>query len=145
MSEVTTRRCREDDFPEVFGLLKQLYPDQLLDKDKLNRVYTRALHSRNELYDCAVEDKKVVGFCSIWIKESLWQAGGLAYIGEMVVDEDIRGQGIGTLLLENAYLQAKSRSCRRIELDSGFARKEAHHFYESAGFEKRAFVFSKEI
>jgi len=145
MSEVTTRRCREEDFSEVFGLLKQLWPNQILDKDKMNRVFIRALRSRNELYDCAVEDGKVVGFCAIYIKESLQQAGSSGYISEMVVDKEVRGQGIGRLLLENAYLKAKSRSCRRIELEADFQRQEAHHFFEKAGFEKRAFVFSQEI
>lgn len=35
--------------------------------------------------------------------------------------------------------------CKRIELDSGFHREQAHKMYEHIGFNKRAFLFSKEI
>jgi hypothetical protein len=38
---------------------------------------------------------------------------------------------------------AKELGCKRFELDSGFQREGAHKFYESIGFEKRAYLFSK--
>ena len=35
--------------------------------------------------------------------------------------------------------------CASIELDSAFHREDAHRFYESQGFENRAFLFSKSL
>lgn len=40
---------------------------------------------------------------------------------------------------------AKSHGCKRLELDSAFHRVLAHEFYERLGFEKRAYLFSREI
>jgi len=40
---------------------------------------------------------------------------------------------------------ARNYSCKRLELDSDFHRTIAHDFYEGIGFEKRAYLFTKEI
>jgi hypothetical protein len=34
---------------------------------------------------------------------------------------------------------------KRLELDSAFHRTNAHAFYDKLGFEKRAYLFTKEI
>jgi len=63
----------------------------------------------------------------------------------MVVDESCRGTGIGSSLLEKASDIARLSGCKKIELDSGFPREKAHKFYEKLGFEKRAYLFSKDL
>lgn len=35
--------------------------------------------------------------------------------------------------------------CKKIELDSGFPRDKAHKFYEKIGFEKKAYLFSRDL
>ncbi|SMC22199.1 Acetyltransferase (GNAT) family protein [Clostridium acidisoli DSM 12555] len=61
----------------------------------------------------------------------------------MIVDEKNRGKGIGQGLIDKPCQIAKELGCKRFELDSGFQREGAHKFYESIGFEKRAYLFSK--
>jgi GNAT superfamily N-acetyltransferase len=63
----------------------------------------------------------------------------------MIVDGELRGKGIGTKLLEKTFETANLRKCKKIELDSGFHREQAHKFYEKIGFEKRAYLFSKDL
>lgn len=63
----------------------------------------------------------------------------------MIIDDCFRGQGIGTELINKASDIARLRECRKIELDSGFPREKAHKFYERIGFEKRAYLFSKDL
>ncbi|WP_027084752.1 GNAT family N-acetyltransferase [Cohnella panacarvi] len=60
-------------------------------------------------------------------------------------NEEHRDRGIGKALIERLTDRAKQAGCRRIELDSGFHREQAHRTYEHVGFDKRAFLFSKEI
>ena len=38
--------------------------------------------------------------------------------------------------------ESKTLGYKRVELDSGFPRLDAHKFYEKLGFEKRAYLFS---
>jgi len=87
----------------------------------------------------------IIGFCSLTIKNNLWQAGNLGHIDELIVDDNYRGKGVGSKLMDEITRIAKENQCKRIELDSAFHRKEAHRFYENEGYENRAYLFSKEI
>jgi len=139
------RRCNVGDFDAVLRLLRQLWPDKQLDAAQLRVVYEQVLTSDSQFYLCAIEDENLVGFGSLSVRSSLWEAGCLGHIDELVVDEMHRQRGIGTRLLLALIELAKENGCGRIELDSAFHRAAAHKFYESQGFENRAYLFSKPI
>ena len=129
-----------------------------LDLKELDTVYEVVSQLRNELsykefedliYDMRHMEYKMIG---IFEKEKLITYAGVAiqtnlyhkrhlYVFDLVTDEKLRGQGYGKMMLE--YLQDYSRvgMCENIVLSSGFAREEAHRFYESNGFIKKSFMF----
>jgi len=90
-----------------------------------------------------VDNAVVVGFCSLSIKNSLWQQGFIAHIDEIIIDQTQRGRGIGTQLITKAIKIASKAGCSRVELDSTFHRKQAHIFYDRLRFENRAYLFSR--
>jgi glucosamine-phosphate N-acetyltransferase len=139
------RECCEADFDQILLLLKQLWPSRELDPAALLFVYSNGLASAAQRYICAVENGRVVGFCSLTLKNNLWQAGYVGHIDELIVDVHYRGRGIGTALLARISQEAVKSGCSRIELDSAFHRKEAHQFYAAHGFENRAYLFSKTL
>jgi hypothetical protein len=95
------RQCNSVDFEQIFVLLKQLWPDKTLDRDALRWVYSRGLESGFQRYLCAVENERVVGFCSLTIKNNLWQAGYLAHIDELIVKKS----GVDLALAVHCWLQ----------------------------------------
>jgi GNAT superfamily N-acetyltransferase len=133
------------DFDEVFPLLQQLWPNRELDSARLRDVFLEALSSPAEAYLIAETDGRVVGFGSLAITNSLWTAGRLAFLNELVVDQAHRGRGVGTVLLEALSELARRRGCNRIELASSPRRTAAHRFYEERGYQNRGYVFSKEL
>ncbi len=137
------RYCQQDDFDSVVKLLRQLWPDLILDVGALHVVYSQAISTDRQKLIVGIADEQVVGFCSLTIKNNLWQAGNLGVVDELVVDSNYRGQGIGKKLMAHISKIALENKCKRIELDSSFHRKQAHRFYESIGFMCRAFWFSK--
>jgi len=139
------RECTPGDFEQILPLLQQLWPQKALCQDRLRLVFERGLASDAQTYLCAVEGDHIVGFCSMTIKNNLWQEGFLAHLDELVVNRAHRGCGLGSQLLEAMILLAKERGCARVELDSAFHRTEAHAFYERQGFENRAYLFSKPL
>ncbi len=143
--KVRIRSAEIKDFGGIYPLLQQLRPDKELNKNDLMEVFYRGVKSHKDEYFCAEINGEIVGFCSLAVKNSLWQEGYIGYICEMVVGLPFRNQGIGTTLLKTSIEAAKKKGCRRIELDSAFHRGEAHQFYEKCGFEKRAYLFSKEL
>ena len=134
--------CKED-FDEVYPLFEQLWTNKLIDKVELKRVFDRGVESDTDELFCVKTNDKIIGFCAYAIVNNLWQEGYISYVYAMVVDERYRGQGIGTVLINEAINKSKECGFKRIELDSGFPREKAHKFYEKLGFEKRAYLFSK--
>lgn len=143
--DVQIRDVKMKDFDAVFSLFKQLWPNKQLNKEDMFTVYSRGLEGHTDKYICAVYDGKVIGFCAITFMNNFWQEGRIAYLYAMVVDEALRGQGIGTRLLNEAYSIASIHRCKKVELDSGFQREAAHTFYENNSYVKRAYLFSKDI
>lgn len=142
---VIIRNTENKDFNSVFLLLGQLWPDKKLSKTSLKKVYSRLLNSNYEESFCAETEGQIIGFCTIAIRDSLWQESRMGHICELIVDETFRGKKIGTNLIKKAINIAKKRGCKKIELDSAFHRKKAHNFYKKMGFEERAYLFSKNI
>jgi len=140
---VTIRPTKREDFDEIIPLLKQLWPANLIDVKAARDIFDRGLASDRRAYLCACLGEKIIGFGTLMIRDCLWLQGDVGYICDLVVEQDRRGSGVGTALVERAVQIARQRGCRRVELDSGFHRTEAHRFYEKRGFEKRAFLFSK--
>lgn len=139
------RECTGEDFEEIVRLLRQLWPSKKLDPSNLRAAFERGLRSDTQKYLCARNGDGIVGFCSLTLKNSLWQEGYLAHIDELVIDERRRGLGIGLSLLHRLIETAGELGCSRIELDSAFERTDAHRFYEREGFENRAFLFSRSL
>ncbi len=144
-SPVQIRDCRGDDFESVLELLTQLWPGTEIDPDAMRQVFQRLLDWVDCQVFCAVVAGRMVGFCDFFVRYSLWQQGKLAYVDELVVDESMRGRGIGASLLDRAAHIAEGLGCSRIELDTDLERTVAQRFYEDQGWRRRSIVFGKDL
>lgn len=63
--------------------------------------------------------------------------GTKAWIEDVVVDADARGQGLGELLTEAAIEEARSRGAKDVSLTSRPSREAANRLYRRLGFEPR--------
>jgi len=68
-------------------------------------------------------------------------------ISGLVVDEKLRGHGIGALLIGEVKKWAESKGLGLVRLRANVIRKDAHRFYEREGFRKakEQFVFELKI
>lgn len=68
-------------------------------------------------------------------------------ISGLVVDEKLRGHGIGALLIREVKKWAESKGVGIVRLRANVIRKDAHRFYEREGFRKakEQFVFELKI
>jgi len=139
------RNVISSDFDPIFELLRQLWTYKTLHKEKMKDMFNRNLLEEHIIYRCAVEEDTIIGFCSVTIKNNLWQQAFLGNIDELVVDETHRGKGTGSALIADIIKIAREKGCVQIELDSSFHREKAHQFYRNLGFESRAYLFTKEL
>jgi len=78
---------------------------------------------------------QVVGTCRLLIE------GDLARLGRMAVSRDVRGQGVGGLLLDQADRVAGEHGATRIQLHAQVA---ARGVYDRAGYRQISGVFVEE-
>ncbi|MBR6091163.1 MAG: GNAT family N-acetyltransferase [Anaerolineaceae bacterium] len=60
-----------------------------------------------------------------------------AWVEDVVVDKEARGQGIGEKLIRTSIERAKAEGAKTIDLTSRPTRVEAHRLYKRCGFEMR--------
>jgi len=138
------RPLASSDLEQLLALYQQLNSsDPPLSPNQIADVWSEL--SSNQCCACFVVeiDKKIVSSSVVTIIPNFTRgARPYGVIENVITHSDYRRQGIGTVLLNYLINYAKEKNCYKMMLQSGIARKEAHHFYEKAGFDgnsKKAF------
>jgi len=139
MSSVRIRAACPEDIPQLSELLTILFtqeadfiPDPQQQARGLELIVTKAEVGR---IFCAVDGDAVIGMVSILFTVSTAEGGPAAWLEDMIVHPDWRGQGVGAQLLGGAIQEAKAAGCLRITLLTDQTNEAAMRFYRRAGFE----------
>src|SRR5688500_13918429 len=93
----------------------------------------------------AERDGAVVGCLSTSVMRVLHRPAPVGRISMMVVDEAVRGLGIGAALVRAAENALAAQGCYMVEVTSNARRIEAHRFYERLGYERTSVRLAKEL
>ncbi|XUY28195.1 N-acetyltransferase family protein [Agrobacterium sp. rho-8.1] len=112
--------------------------------------YLAAFHaieaSPNETLYMAELEGEIVGTFQTAISTKLVGRGAVSMRIEAVQTRaDMRGRGIGAIMIRYCIEAARERGVKTIELGSNMMRLDAHRFYERLGFDKRHFGFSMKL
>jgi putative acetyltransferase len=140
--DIQIRPAESGDFESLRLLLQQLWPNAQIDPLALRRSFEALRSSPGHFAFCAVRGGAPIGFATLFLRESLWQQHRIGYIGELIVDAALRGQGHGKALIRHLAAVAESHGCSHLELDSAPHRTDAHRFYEHCDFQRRSIMFT---
>lgn len=136
------REATRQDVPSIVALLAQ---DQLghhreTTSDPLPDDYWEAFDAidddPNNLLIVAEDQGVTVGTLQLtFIPYLTFRGSRRAQIEAVRVASNRRGQDVGRQLMQWAIDEARSRDCHLVQLTTNKARKDAHRFYESLGFE----------
>ncbi len=102
--------------------------------------------SANEALYVACLDGEIIGTFQTAILTKLVGRGASSLkIQAVQTRVDMRGRGIGAIMIKHCIDEARKRGVKTIELASNMARQDAHRFYERLGFEKRHYGFSMKL
>jgi predicted GNAT family N-acyltransferase len=87
------------------------------------------------LHVVAIDDGRLAGTCRLLFDD------GVARLGRMAVEHELRGRGIGAALLSEAERHSRSAGARKIRLHAQTA---ARSLYERSGFEVQGDEFMEE-
>ena len=120
-------------------IIQQLYPDYTLE------IYGNLLdkmipHNYKQLI--VVENNTTVGLAGFWIGTKLW-SGKYLELDNVVVHNDFRSKGIGSIMTEYLNQKAIDEDCNMIALDAYTTNFGAQKFYMNHGFVPKGFHFVK--
>ena len=153
--QVTIENPKIEDFNRINELAKQVHelhvnwrPDLFLSVDEvINKEDFEKMVQDKEIFVARVEDE-IVGYITINIKEK--NNPSMRYrkqlqIEAICVDEENRGKGIGTELLEYARKFAKENNCTDLYLTVNKENENAIKVYEEFGFKVKSIAYSMQI
>ena len=134
------RAARTDDADAVLGLMRVYYEEDgyPFDEDIARRALT-TLITQPALGAVWVatpdENRAVVGYIAVTLGFSLEFGGRDAFIDEICIREDRRGEGLGKEGAEIAIDYCREQDVRAVHLEVEHHRTTARRLYESVGFE----------
>ena len=143
---IAIRVACDDDVAALAALSAQLgYP---VDTTEMRARYARVRVARmGEVFVAEhFADKQVVGWTHVVPRLQLEDAP-FAELAGLVVDDAVRGAGVGVALLNAAEAWARSEGFATMRVRSNVVRERAHRFYEREGYEriKAQAVFRKDL
>ena len=139
--ELDFRSAREQDLPEIVGLLANdpLGSQREKFEDPLPGSYLTAFKviAGDPNQDLIVTTLKggVVGVLQLtFIPYLTYRGGWRAQIEGVRVAESVRAEGVGRAMIKWAIARARDRECHLVQLTTDVRRPEALKFYESLGF-----------
>jgi len=93
----------------------------------------------------AVHDGKVCGMIGTLTSLSYEHNDLGGRILALVTSSAMRRHGIGRALIATAEKDFAQRGIRQVALNTRLAREDAHKFYESLGYERNGFRFTKDL
>lgn len=130
------------DFDVVYGFLNTL-EDRVFPRDVLYALFQRNISDKHTIYRVAELAGDVVGYISCHGQYLLHHAGLVGEIQELFVRADMRGEGIGRLLVDDVKISARVMNMVQLEVTAHLRRLDTHRFYEQQGFDQthKKFVY----
>jgi len=87
------------------------------------------------------KDGKEVARAFLYVMKNDLKKEPFGLLEDLFVDEQLRGQGIGTELLNMVIAEAKNLGCYKLVATSRYERENVHKMYEKNGFENFGIEF----
>jgi ribosomal protein S18 acetylase RimI-like enzyme len=132
---VNVRLAKRGDEAEVVAMIaafRDSYGEQNPSDDEVAAAVAELIE--DERTDFLLAGEPAVGFAQLRFRTSVWSGSEDAWLEDVFVVEQARGEGAGRALVEECVERARSRGCGRIQLDTNETNQTALRLYESLGF-----------
>lgn len=137
------RRAVESDIPELARLFTVLgHPTSA---EALAARWPAWVASGNIALVAAADDGTLLGAATLCQTVVMHRPAPVGRITSLVVDQPVRGQGIGRSLVAAAESLLTQAGCGLLEVTSNTSRIDAHAFYESLGYERTSIRVVKDL
>lgn len=141
----TFREATPDDSAAILALYEQLHPNDPPAEPEAAATGFEAIFGSDVLHLLVLEDEgRVVATTYLNIIPNLTRGPApYAVVENVVVEESLRGTGLGKRLMAETLALAWKHGCYKATLQTGSRRESTHGFYRACGFspdEKTAYL-----
>lgn len=144
MLDITYRTAAHRDLPAMAALLQQmdLGADAPFSLGELERAFLSIQNTRDyDIYVAVIDGEPRAMFTLLIVQDLSHNMPRIAILSNVVVDADLRGQGVGHAMIQFALDIARSAGCDKMMLTSNLKREAAHRFYLDLGFKQHGLSF----
>ena len=109
------------------------------EKQAFEEAFKMILEDDDAVIYIAMDHNKLVGYCLAFSHHTFYANGRVCWVEEIMVDEGMRGQDIGSQLMQSFERWAEAREAKLVAL----ATRRAAPFYLAVGYEESATYFRK--
>jgi ribosomal protein S18 acetylase RimI-like enzyme len=145
---VQFRRATSDSLDTLLDLIHDYYTfngipfDALKQRSALSGLLGNPQHGYVWLIE---HDKKVVGYMAVCFGYSLEFGGRDAFVDEIYLLPEARGQGIGTQAMQIMIDTCRTNGIQAVHLEVSPDNEAAIAYYEKSGFERRDFAIMSRV
>jgi ribosomal protein S18 acetylase RimI-like enzyme len=129
-----------DALTELFDLYRLFY-QQKSDLEGARGFMKERLTNDESMVFIAYDNQNPVGFVQLYPSFSSVSMKRSWLLNDLYVKEEVRGQGVGGILLKKAIHFAESTGAKGVLLETAEDNKKAQRLYEKAGFKKESSYF----
>ena len=143
MEEIMIEFAQVEDKEDIYNLICIL-ENKKINKEHFDYVFENALKNEDVIF-LVYRNEKVDGFMGFKIHHYLHHSKDTGEIVELVVVPAKRGMHIGSQLIQKIEEIARLKNIEQIEISTSTYRMDAHRFYESHGYIKLHYNYTKDI
>jgi predicted N-acetyltransferase YhbS len=133
------RLAQPADAEAVLALARPFATSFVVEDQAFHRAFSALLASPPAYLAVAETAQQLVGYVLGFEHYTFFANGRVAWVEEITVNEALRRQGIGQLLMQEFEAWAVARGCKLV----GLATRRAAAFYQALGYEESATYFRK--
>lgn len=133
------RKAFLTDADDIFSLVERFATSFKPERKAFDRCLEEILNNKDALLIVAVFGQTIVGYCLSFDHFAFYANGRVAWVEEIMVQENLRKKGVGRELMKSVEEWACSRESKLISL----ATRRAAPFYEAIGYDESAVFFRK--
>jgi GNAT superfamily N-acetyltransferase len=137
-------RCRDAEAADLSAIVALLNDDAFgqarnplfeAEAPRYRAAFDAILADPNNGYVVAELGGRTVGCYQLTFIRGLSYTGGeRAEIESVRIASDLRGQGLGSVMMQDAIERARARNCVLVQLTTDMRREQTRRFYERLGF-----------
>lgn len=141
---ITIRKATSDDLESIYILICEL-EEQHLDGELFEITFLKNINDPDIHYLVAVLNNRIVGFLSLHVQHILHHSKPTCELQELNIKSELRGSGIGALLMKEVERIANELNLEEIELTTKIHRDRAQAFYRKLGYAHTHNKFVKKL